>query len=262
MEHPLYRRPTALGRVGKSGPEAEELVVNAVVDAVLAQRLKPGDRLIERALSEVCGVGRMAVRNALLRLANAGLVELCRNRGAVIIQVSDVEARQIFEARIVVEEATLRALAHAMDARGLTRLRGLVAKEARLYGEGRMEAARRVARDLHAALVELAGNQPLARFHKDLMNCQQLLSPHRGGRPSTFSGVPLHEETVEALARRDGDAAAAANTALLRQLQAEMELDRAQAAAGPRTEAEEAGKSAGSAPRAAIAGRGEKHASA
>src|SRR6185312_9825579 len=94
-----------------SGPEAEERVVAAVVEAILSHSIPPGARLVERELGKASGASRSAIRNGLLRLAQAGLVELSPNKGASITQCSPDEARHIFEARIAIEASTARALA-------------------------------------------------------------------------------------------------------------------------------------------------------
>lgn len=213
----------------KSGPQAEERVVKAVVDAVLAHRLMPGERLIERELAEAAGAGRMAIRNGLLRLANANLVELSRNRGATVIQATPKESRQIFEARTVIEEAALRKLGRTIDADGLKQLADIAAQEAEAYAAGDIERARHLARHFHVVVAELADNALLARFVEDLINCQPLLLATRGGERSTFSGGPVHQQIVDALRAGDGDRAAWLNTGLLTELESELNLDQATA---------------------------------
>lgn len=212
----------------KSGPEAEERVTKAVVDAVHANRLLPGDRLIERELAMAAGAGRMAIRNGLLRLANAKLVELSRNRGATIIQCTPDEARQIFEARITIEDAALRKLARIIDDQGLARLTDIARREAEAYAHDNVEQANHHARYFHTQAAELADNDLMTRFLRDLINCQPLLSAVRGGELSAFNGAPAHEAIIRALANRDGEKAAHINTRLLKELETELVLKPAQ----------------------------------
>ena len=49
-------------------------VVEATRDAILSGRLEPGERLVEERLSSELGTTRGAVREALRRLENEGLV--------------------------------------------------------------------------------------------------------------------------------------------------------------------------------------------
>ncbi|MCF3947974.1 GntR family transcriptional regulator [Acidiphilium iwatense] len=221
----------------KSGPQAEERVVNTVLEAILSNRVVPGERLIERELANTSGAGRMAIRNGLLRLAAAGLVEIHPNRGASIVRTSPDEMRQIFETRILIEEAALRGLPARLNDSGHEILEGILREESSAYEDGRIEDARHASRRFHIAIAELAGNTILAKLQRDLIHCQPLLASSRSGRASRFSGVSAHVETYAALVRGDGEEAARVNTALLKALQREMALDRHEEDSAERPEA-------------------------
>jgi len=240
----------------KSGPEAEKRVVGLIVDAVLTQRMCAGDRLVERNLSEASGAGRMAVRNGLIRLASAGLVELTRNRGALIARISGEDAQEIFDARVVIEEAGLRKLARIIDDESISELREMVECEAEAYAANEVEDARKISRQFHITVTALTGNRRMTRFLEDLINCQPLLAGDRRGQLSRFTGVPTHRAIVEALAERDGDKAAMLNTGLLRELENEMALDRAQSEAAEDHDQTKDNRSTGS--RAQKARRGSE----
>jgi DNA-binding GntR family transcriptional regulator len=209
----------------RSGPEAEDRVVQLVNEAIQAHSLMPGQRLVERELSLAAGASRMAVRNGLLRLAQAGLVDLNRNRGATVVRCSPEVARQIMQARIVNEEAALVALAGRLDEAGRDRLQAILRAEAEAYDDGRIEEARHRSREFHVAFTELAGNPMIARFVRELIDYQPLLATMRAGHLSTFSGVAAHTKTLAALLRGEGAEAAAINTELLMSLERELLKD-------------------------------------
>lgn len=202
----------------KSGPEAEERVVRVVSQALHRRRLRPGDRLVERELSEAAGASRLAVRNALLRLAQAGLVDLHRNKGASVIECSPDLAHQIMTARIVNERAALTSLAGRLDDAGRSRLEAILRAESAAYDDGRREEASHRAREFHIAFTELAGNAMIARFVRELIDCQPLLAG-RSAHVPVLSGVPAHTKTLAALLRGDGEGAAEINTALLTEIE-------------------------------------------
>lgn len=206
------------GALPKSGPEAEERVVRVVSQALHRHRLRPGDRLVERELSLAAGASRLAVRNALLRLAQAGLVDLNRNKGASVIECSPDLAHQIMTARIVNEREALTSLAGRLEPPGRERLETVLRAEAAAYDEGRLEEASHRAREFHVAFTELAGNAMIARFVRELIDCQPLLAGRTAHVP-VLSGVPAHTKTLAALLRGDGKTAAAINTALLTEIE-------------------------------------------
>lgn len=205
----------------KSGADAEERVVRLVMAGIARHDTPPGHRLVERELSEAANASRQSVRKALLRLSRAGLVDLTPNRGATVTQCSPETTREIMQARIINEGAALRMLAGRMDDAGSDRLMDLLRREAAAYDEGQVTEARHVSRQFHIAFTELAGNATIARFMRELIDCQPLLAASAHGRPSSFSGVIAHTKTLAALQQGDGPAAEAANTELLRALERE-----------------------------------------
>lgn len=224
-------RARAVAKPSPSGPEAEERVIRLVNEAIQQHRLRPGDRLIERELAQGAGANRQAVRNALLRLEQAGLVQLTRHRGATVVQCSPETTHQIMEARIVNEGAALVLLAGRMDDAARDRLQAILRQEAEAYDDGRIEEARHFSRAFHAAFTELAGNAMIARFVHELIDCQPLLGARTPGRQSSFSGVAAHTKTLAALLRGEGREAEAVNTQLLRDLEREFLREAARDAA-------------------------------
>lgn len=222
---PQFRRKAPAKAELKSGIDAEERVFSLVVEAVQDQRLRAGDRLVERELAEAAGANRQAIRNGLLRLVNAGLVEISRNKGARIVRLSAAEAEQVFEARMVVETGLLQSLARNYTAEAGAALQDILRAEGAAYDEGNVVQARHHSRRFHMELGRLAGNKHLSQLLYDLINCQPLLMSHRHGRPSEFSGHNLHIKTMGALARGEGEEAVHYNNQLLTALKSEMLLD-------------------------------------
>src|SRR5579872_6278394 len=86
-------------------------------EAIVAGQFHPNERLVEAAVAERIGAGRTAVRAALVRLDQEGLVTLERNRGARVRHISDREALEIEEVRAALEGLLARRAAeHATPA--------------------------------------------------------------------------------------------------------------------------------------------------
>jgi DNA-binding GntR family transcriptional regulator len=68
-------------------------------DAITSGALQPSQRLVEAELSQTFGLSRAAVRTALVRLEQDGLVSHERHRGAKVRLVTEREAVEILEAR-------------------------------------------------------------------------------------------------------------------------------------------------------------------
>ena len=70
---------------------------------ILAGELGPGSRHSVYRLSDELGVSRTPVREAVLRLADLGLVTIERNRGITIRGVRAEDVRDVFELRLMLE---------------------------------------------------------------------------------------------------------------------------------------------------------------
>ncbi len=209
-----------------SGPEAESRVVDTVLNAIRDLHVRPGARLVERELALTSGASRSAVRNGLLRLAQSGLVELRANRGATIATSSPEEARQVFEARHVIENSLIRQLAGTATPASVAPLRSLVEDERQAYAANRFADARHLSRGFHLLLAELAGNRLLLGYLRDLIDKQPLLSWSSDRRAACFCGNAAHAKIAAAVERGDADAAVELNAEHLRELERMLSADR------------------------------------
>lgn len=150
-------------------------VYRYLFDAILEQRLQPGVRLAEDKLGGIFGVSRTVIRTALQQLAWEGVVEQRPNRGAIVAQPTVDEARQILEARRVVELAIVRRLCGQLNAAKIERLEFLINLEQEKYAQGDRGGMIRVSGEFHLALAEAAGNEPLTQFLRGLISRTSLI---------------------------------------------------------------------------------------
>jgi DNA-binding GntR family transcriptional regulator len=87
---------------------SDEEIYQGLIQAIVDQRLLPGTKLVEDKLGQVFGVSRTRIRQVLIRLAQEQIVTLQPNKGASIVEPSVEEAREVFEARNVVEAVLVR----------------------------------------------------------------------------------------------------------------------------------------------------------
>jgi DNA-binding GntR family transcriptional regulator len=205
----------------RNGRATEERMFNAIVDAILDQRLAPGTKLKERELGEIFGASRGAVRAVLNRLGHSLLVELRPNRGAIIANPSAEETRDLLEARRLLEASLVQRLARTLGARDIAALKRFVAGEKRAYERGDLKKGKRLSIRFHKLLSEAAGNATLDRFMEHLICRTPLLANGANGRRA-YCGADEHRQIVEALARRDGAAAARRMGEHLSHLEAEL----------------------------------------
>ena len=109
-------------RLGEAHAPLHGKVIAELRQAILSQRLKPGDRLVEGRLASEFGVSRNPVREAIRVLASEGLIEVTARRGASVIVMTEQEARETIEVRAVLEGHNARLAARRQDVRTLKRI--------------------------------------------------------------------------------------------------------------------------------------------
>ena len=72
-------------------------------EAIISHRLLPGTRLAEDELCNIYGLGRTVIRAALSALTHERLLTHIPNRGVHVAKPTKTEARDVFEARSLVE---------------------------------------------------------------------------------------------------------------------------------------------------------------
>jgi DNA-binding GntR family transcriptional regulator len=183
-------------------------VLERLREAILELELVPGTVLARQALAEQFGVSQTPVREALLRLAEEGLVDVFPQHATLVSRIDLRAARQAHFLRRSIELELVRELALRRPAglvEALRRQLGLQRSlaEAQQYGEF-VAADRQFHQLLYAAadmaaLVELVGR---VSGHVDRL--RRLHLPTAG---KTASILRDHGAIVEAIAA--GDAAAA-----------------------------------------------------
>jgi DNA-binding GntR family transcriptional regulator len=177
-------------------------------DALLRGEYAPGERLVESQLCERWGTSRFTVRTVLADLVAEGLVEVQRNRGAIVRTVSLAEAIEITEVRRVLEglvaaRAAVRVTpdqATELDEIGLLMRRAVHAGEFRRYSD--------LNHRLHALIRQIAGHGTADRIIETLRGQivrHQFMLSRQPGRPAV--SLPQHERIIAAILARDPAAA-------------------------------------------------------
>jgi DNA-binding GntR family transcriptional regulator len=177
-------------------------------DAITSGVLQPSQRLVEAELSETFGLSRAAVRTALVRLEQDGLVSHERHRGAKVRLITEREAVEIVEARAALESLAVRSAALNATKDDVAELRGLLREMRSLLKAGDLLRVSEVNARLHRRLLEISRNQTAIRLTSTLnsqlvrFQFRTILAPGRGPQ-----SLAEHTAVVDAVAAHDPDAA-------------------------------------------------------
>ncbi len=90
--------------------ESADHAAEQIRDAIITGRLRPGERLVEKQLTDQLKMSRHPVREALRLLGREGFVEMRVNRGAVVASLDANSILEVYEIRAALGNTALRHL--------------------------------------------------------------------------------------------------------------------------------------------------------
>lgn len=187
-------------------------VLERLREAIIGGQLAPGERLVERALTEMLGVSRTVVREVLRQLESEGLVAIIPNRGPVVRELSTTEARDLYAIRAALEGLAARMYVERADDAQIKKLAAALELVAAAYKGGDADNILATKNRFYALLFEGAGSDALSSMLSTLhariwrWRALGLTHPQRSARRSEESVKGL-KAILAAIKRRDADAA-------------------------------------------------------
>lgn len=135
-----------------------ERVLAALRQEIIAGRLRPGDRLVERDLAERFGVSRVPVREAIRALVAEGFVHFETPRRTVVRRLTPSDVRELFELREALEVYAAGLAASRATPDDLAEVERLLDLAAAATEAGDAEAITDINSRLHDRIVAMAGN--------------------------------------------------------------------------------------------------------
>lgn len=184
-------------------------VYDAVRGAIVQLQLRPGHLLSEAELARQLGVSRQPVREAFIKLAEAGLVDVRPQRGTFVKLISIREVKNSRFIREAIELAVVRKAALGIDAAGIANLREIVKAQVAAMPGGLSEFMQ-LDDVFHSAIAGHADCEHAWR-HIEALKAQLDRVRFLGFPAATprQQVVDQHAKIVDALEQGDGDAASA-----------------------------------------------------
>jgi len=166
--------------------------------AIVGQRFRPGQHLVERELCELLGVSRTSVREALRHLESEGLIDMVPHKGPVVATLSSKEARNIYQVRAALEGLAGELFAtNATDAQ-IKELRKIADTVGKVAKARDFERVLEIKSTFYEVILSGAGNDTLAQMIHSLntrvwiLRRMSLMSPNRN--------IDMMEEVEDILA--------------------------------------------------------------
>ncbi len=181
-------------------------LIASLRERIVRGDLVPGMRLSEQEIAISYGMSRQPVREAFIRLAGEGLLEVRPQRGTFVRKISTEEVENSRFVREAVEADLVRLAATQAADRDVANLREQIDRQARVADQG-AESFIPLDERFHRSLAEIAGRAGAwAHLQAIKMHMDRV-------RYLTAAEFPVsrlvdeHRRIVEAIAARDPDAA-------------------------------------------------------
>jgi DNA-binding GntR family transcriptional regulator len=179
--------------------EAYERIRHAIVDGTLP----PGAPLRDADLADQLGLSKAPVRQALLRLADDGLVD---SKPQSYTRVSEVMSPDVTDAREIVRllhEFAVRQAAPKVRREDVAAMRAANDRFAKAIEAGDIAAAVKADDELHDVPVRLAGNAAVAATLDRYTPLLRRLEHARFSSTLAWNSVERHGRLIDALEKRD-----------------------------------------------------------
>lgn len=184
-----------------------EDIIAQLTEAVHEHRVQPGTKLREDEVGDIFGVSRTLVRQALRSMEHGGLVTIERNKGAFVAKPTLKEAREVFEARALLEPSTARAAAARATPRDIAELEKHIKEEHAALERDEAGLALKLSGDFHVAIARIADQDTIEQFLRQLVSRSSLVIALYWRRRNALCESNAHHALVEALRIGDGDTA-------------------------------------------------------
>lgn len=176
--------------------------------SILAGELEAGEIYSASTLAERLGVSPTPVREAMLELANGGLVEPVRNRGFRVLTPDESDLDEISQLRLMLEAPSMRIVAEQASDDDLRELRDTVEQIEATAAAADVAGFLLADRAFHLGMLELTGNRRLVRLVAQLRDQTRIAGITELAREGNLAkSAAEHRDILDALQERDADKA-------------------------------------------------------
>lgn len=176
--------------------------------AIVELRLRPGDSISEAEVAGELGISRQPVREAFIKLAEVGLVEIRPKRGTLVRLISRREVENARFIREAIEVAVVRKAAHDAPDETIAELGRLIELQVERAAAGDLAGFHQLDERFHRTIAEAADCAHAWKITEDLKvqfdRVRFLSLPHATPLATL---VEQHRRIAQAIASRDADAA-------------------------------------------------------
>ena len=149
-------------------PSAKEKVAAELRKAILSRQMKEGEVLSLESVATQLNVSAMPVREAFQILARDGLIQLRKNRGAVVLGITETYIKEHYQLRAILESAA--ASLAAEQETDISEIESVYEEAEEDLKEGNLKQYTDLNHAFHHEIWSAAGNQKMKNMISELWN--------------------------------------------------------------------------------------------
>lgn len=185
-------------------PSAKEKVAAELRKAILSRQMEEGEVLSLDSIAAQLNVSAMPVREAFQILARDGLIQLRKNKGAVVLGITETYIKEHYQLRAILESSAA-ALAAEPDV-DISEIESVYEEAEEALAEGNLRQYTELNRAFHSEIWTAAGNQKMKNMISELWNGLSMGSMVSEEDYAKVS-IKEHGNILKAIQKRDKEAA-------------------------------------------------------
>ena len=185
-----------------------DVVFKQLREEILYGKLKPGERLMEVALSERLGVSRTPIREGIRLLEKEGLVVMLPRRGAHVASITAKQLADVLEARRTLETFTMNACCARITRTRYEELKKANERFAEAIDGGNLRDMADTDTEFHNIIIDTAGNEKVKEM---LVNLKEQIFRYKyefmKEMPDPTRLVREHDQIIKAIGESRSDRA-------------------------------------------------------
>jgi DNA-binding GntR family transcriptional regulator len=188
----------------------EKMAYDAIKEAILTFRFKPGESLVENDLARQLNISKTPVRESMSRLEREGFIVKIPYKGYYVTEISRQSMLDIFEIRATLEGLAARRAALNFNNQDVEKARQLIEEHRQAALTNNITLASQLNRQFHVLIIERSENERLIQILNNLedhLRRYRTLSNFQSGRLE--KSVTEHQLILEIFIQRDAQKAEA-----------------------------------------------------
>ena len=185
-------------------PSAKEKVAAELRKAILSRQMKEGEVLSLESVATQLNVSAMPVREAFQILARDGLIQLRKNKGAVVLGITETYIKEHYQLRAILESAAASLAAEPET--DISEIESVYEEAEEDLKEGNLKQYTDLNHAFHHEIWSAAGNQKMKNMISELWNGLSMGNMVTEQEYAKIS-IEEHGRIMDAIAAGDGERA-------------------------------------------------------